>query len=198
MSRSRRTTRIVQVPSQVATGPGDIEALTAKHQEDIYTANSKKIVLQKQVKRLFEQKAAFESNKMKERHKNELEDQLARSLESNRVVTKDLQKAFEEAKFYIERMHQMNYSLEQEPSKYADVDLEIKMRDERCSNLATRADACLDALDKLENKSKEDQQAACTETADLRITPGMQHTKTECLEISKETLQCQSEETLTC
>ena len=50
------------------------------------------------------------------------------------------------------------------------------------------------ALDKLEEKSKEDQQAACTETADLRTTPGKQDTKTGCLETSKEILQPQSEE----
>lgn len=68
----------------------------------------------------------------------------------------------------------MNYALEQEPSKYADVDFEIKMRDERYSNLGKRADAQLDVLDKLEKKSKEDQQAACTKTSDLRITLGMQ------------------------
>lgn len=51
----------------------------------------------------------------------------------------------------------MNYALEQELSKYADVDFEIKMRDERYSNLGRRADAQLDVLDKLEKKSKEDQ-----------------------------------------
>ena len=76
-------------------------------------------------------------------HKNELEYQLAQSLESNRVGGKDLQKAFKEVELQKQRMHYLNYALEQEPSKYADVDLEIKMRDERCSSLATRADACL-------------------------------------------------------
>lgn len=40
----------------------DMEALEAKHQEEIRAANSKKLVLQKRVKKLVEQKAALEND----------------------------------------------------------------------------------------------------------------------------------------
>lgn len=248
----------------------DIAALNEQYQQDVDAANSKKLVLQKRVKKLLEQKVACETdleaknatieqavaasryyqdnydrikkeyallsatilrdrflpssssaNDLQQEntrlcnlvaslssenerlnsmlqdthtHNKSLEDQVTQSLESNRVLGKHLQKCYKDAELYIQRMHHLNNALNQEPGKYADVDREIKLRDQRYTDLELRAGECFTALIQLEKKSTEDQEAACAEVADLKTRLEKQETDIASLKASKVTFQRHSEE----
>lgn len=197
----------------------DMEALESKHQEEILAANSKKLVLQKRVKKLLQQKS--EDNALREENirlsnlvaslvsRNEelnavlqstqdqneqLECQLLESEDKNRLVAGNLQRAIQEAEVYRYRAYQLEYALEQQLGKYADVDREIQLRDQRYSDLELRAMDCLTAMTELEKKCFEGHEAACAEATDLKARLGKQDVEIELLKASKATFQHQSEE----
>lgn len=123
-----------------------------------------------------------------------LEEQLAQALESDHAMGKKLRKAYEDAEYYIQQMHRLNYALEQEPGKYADINREIDLRDQRCSDLMIKWGSCSDELVELEKKSAEDKQAAHAEVAFLKAEVKKYEHKMEDLEAAKETFQRQSED----
>lgn len=118
----------------------DMEAFKAEHEEEILAANAKKLVLQKRVKQLLEDKLANdlrqenlrlrnllptmglkneESNEILQnaRRQNELlEGQLAESQASNNLITENLLQARQASDYYRNRMNQFNYVLEQQPA----------------------------------------------------------------------------------
>lgn len=98
----------------------------------------------------------------------QLEAQLAESLDSSRLVTKNLLQARDEADYHRNRTYQLEYALEQQPGKYADVDREIELRDHRYSDLEFKAGECLTAMSELEKKCLEGHEAACAEIAGLK------------------------------
>ena len=177
----------------------ELEALKVEHQQDRDTANSKKIVLQKRVKKLLEQKAAIEPDesylmlRTAQIKAEFLEGQLAQSRESNRVVAQHLQKALRDGEFYWQKMRELNYALEQEPGKYADVEREIKIRDERFSDQERRTREYIDETNELLKTRRQAHEAACAEAADLRTKLEKASIDIACLKASKADFQHQSE-----
>lgn len=198
----------------------ETEALKARHQEEILAANSKKLVLQKRVKKLLEQKSTNdlreenvrlcnlvatlgseneESNAMLQsaRTQNQqLQGQLAESLDTNSLVRKNLLRACQDAEYYRNRSYQLNYTLEQQPGKHADVDCEIKLRDHRYSDLELKAGACLTAMSELEKKCLEGHKSDCAEVADLKTRLQKQDAEIASLKASKDIFQRHSEEVI--
>ncbi|MCJ1423087.1 hypothetical protein MMC29_000968 [Sticta canariensis] len=179
----------------------ELEALKAEHQQDLDTANSRKIVLQKRVKKLLEQneKAAIEHDESYLKLRTAqikaefLEGQLAQSRESNRVVAQHLQKALRDGEYYWQKTRELNYALEQEPGKYADVEREIKIRDERFSDQEQKTRDYIDETNELLEMRRKAQEAACTEASDLRTKLEKASIDIACLKASKADFQHQSE-----
>lgn len=177
----------------------ELEALKVEHQQDRDTANSKKIVLQKRVKKLLEQKAAIEHGesylmlRTAQIKAEFLEGQLAQSRESNRVVAQHLQKALRDGEFYWQRMRDLNYALEQEPGKFVDVQREIKIRDERFSDQVQRSREYIDETNELLKTRRQAHETACAEAGDLRTKLEKANIDIACLKASKADFQHQSE-----
>lgn len=192
----------------------DMEALEAKHQEELLAANSKKLVLQKRVKKLLQQKS--EENALREENirlsnlvallvsrteesnavlqctqdqNEQLECQLLESQDMARLLARNLQKACEASEVYRYRAYQLDYALQQQPGKYADVDCEIQLRDQRYSDLELRATQCLTAMTELEEKCFKDHEGACAEATDLKARLGKQDVEIELLKASKGSFQ---------
>lgn len=196
----------------------EVEALKAMHLKEILAANSKKLELQKRVKKLLGQISTNnhrqgnvrlcnfvaslsseneESNADLETahsHRQQLESELSESLELNCLVAKNLQRACRRAEFYRNRMYQLNYALEKQPGKYADVDREIKLKDQRYSDLELRAGDSLTAMSEVEKKCTEDHEADCAKVAEFKIRLPEQDADIASLKASKASLQQNSEE----
>lgn len=230
----------------------EMEALEAKHQEDIAAANAKKLVLQKRVKKLLlEQKATLEKEGKNLEAKNtdssanvpgdrhlpssssatnleqdnlrlsnlvaslgsqieefkensrdaheqiqKLESELAMSMDSKDFLTSHLQEAYKDAETFRVKVKHLNWTLAQEPGKYADVGREIELRDQRYTVLEKRAGECSAALTALEKKSIDDQEAARAEVTALETRLKKQDADIADLETSKAHFQLQSEKVL--
>ena len=196
----------------------DMEALKAEHEEEILAANAKKLVLQKRVKKLLEDKSANdlrqenlrlrnlvatmglkneESNEILQNARRQnglLEGQLAESQASNSLITENLLQARQASDYYRNRINQFNYVLEQQPGKYADVNREIELRDQRYSDLELKAGECPTAMSELEKKCLGDHEAACAEVADLKTKLQKQDADIASLEESKVIFQQHSED----
>ena len=164
----------------------ELEALKVEHQRDLDTVNSKKIVLQKRVKKLSEQRAT-------QIKADNLEGQLAQSQESNRAMAQHLQKALRDGEFYWQRVRDLNYALEQQPGKYVDVEREIKIRDERFCDLERKWCEYTDETKELLKTRDEAYEAACAEAGDLRTKLEKATIDIACLKASKADFQHQSE-----
>lgn len=141
----------------------DMEALEAKHQEQLLAANSKKLVLQKRVKKLLQQKS--EENALREENirlsnlvasfasrieesnavlqctqdqNEQLECQLLESQDMARLLARNLQKACEASEVYRYRAYQLDYALQQQPCKDADVKMRLAAADEEIWGLRRR------------------------------------------------------------
>lgn len=90
----------------------------------------------------------------------------------------------------------MNYTLEQQPGKHADVDCEIELRDHRYSDLEVKAGACLTAMSELEKKCLEGHKSDCAEVADLKTRLQKQDAEIASLKASKGIFQRHSEEVI--
>lgn len=189
-----------------------METLKAMQLKEILAANSKKLELQKRVKKLLGQISTNnhrqenvrlcnfvaslsseneESNadlQTAHSHRQQLEGELSESLELNCLVAKNLQRACRHAEFYRNRMYQLNYALEKQPGKYADVDREIKLKDQRYSDLELRAGECLTAMSEVEKKCTEDHEADCAKVAEFKTRLPKQDADTASLKASKATL----------
>lgn len=135
-----------------------------------------------------------------QRHGDDLEGQLAESLESQRALANHLQKAHHEAEMYFSRMHWLNYELEdqqgdeEQPAKYVDPDLELELRDARYAELRTSSRTNLKALRELMTRAKADKAAASLKIALLKAELEARDDRRACLEESKDTFQRQCEE----
>ena len=198
----------------------EIEALKAKSKADLDAANSKKVVLQKRVKKLLEEKSAMdlrqenirlsnlvaslsskneesdETLEYTERQNQELESQLANSVDKTHFLAQNLQKVRQEADNYRNRMNQLSYALEQQPGKYVDLDREIRLRDQRYCDLELRAGECFSAMSELEKKCTEGHEADCAKIAELTIRLQKQDADILALKASKATFQRNSEEVI--
>ncbi|MCJ1469466.1 hypothetical protein MMC07_008099 [Pseudocyphellaria aurata] len=239
------------------------EALKAKHRAEIRAISSKKVVLQRRLKKLSEQKASsgndsrvqnaaakhavntswhfpgnYDEIKEKDsstttdcqqpgsakglqeqntqlrdllasmrlrkkdltealrhtrRHNNGLNDQIILSQASNRLVANEVQKARRDVELLIQRMNHIEFTLKQEPCKYADLKLEIKKRDEKYDKLAIKAGQKLTLLKRLEIRSEEYQATACAEIAELKIMLGLHRAEMKDLVVAQRAFQRQSE-----
>lgn len=88
----------------------------------------------------------------------------------------------------------MSYALEQQPGKYVDVDREIKLRDQRYSDLELRAGECFTAMNELEKKCAEGHKADRAKIAELTMRLQKQDADIVALMASKATFQRHSEE----
>ena len=122
--------------------------------------------------------------------------ELAQSREHNRLVAQNLQKASQEAEFYRDRAYAINYALGQEPGKYTDFDHEIRLRDQRFSDLEIKAADCFAASRELEKRSMEEQEAARAKVLALQTRLGQQELDMAWLEASKSLFQTRSEEVI--
>lgn len=122
-----------------------------------------------------------------------LESDLAKSIESEDFLASHLQETYKDAETFRVRVKHLNWTLDQEPGKYADVDREIELRDQRYAVLDKRAGECFAALTALEKKSIDDQEAARAEIAGLETRLKKQDADIADLEMSKADFQLQFE-----
>ncbi|MCJ1465277.1 hypothetical protein MMC07_003893 [Pseudocyphellaria aurata] len=123
-----------------------------------------------------------------------LKEQLAQALESDRDMAKKLRKAYEDGEVYIQRMHHLNYALEQQPGKYADITREIELRDHKCSDLMSKWQACSDQLTEERNKWAKEKQIADANAAVTAADLIKNENEIAYLEMSKESYQRQYED----
>ena len=187
----------------------DLEDLKAQHRRALDAAGSTKLVLQKRVKKLVEEKASSsadinslttknnESNVLLQSAQSKaevLESRLTQSRESIRVLAKHYDTSCREAVHYLEKMRAFNLALEQEPGKYVDVNREIKIRDERFLNLRAETFLYGAEMKKVLHKNREDIEVARAEAAELRDKLEERTTDVAYLKASRAEFKRQSEE----
>lgn len=123
-----------------------------------------------------------------------LESRLVQSRESNRVGAKHYQTVCREAAFYMDRMRAFNFALEQEPGKYADVNREIKIRDERYFDLRAEMFSYGADMKKILAERRKDVEVARAEAAELREKLEERNTDVAYLKASRADFKHQSEE----
>ena len=93
---------------------------------------------------------------------------LQEAQKTNEILKIALTKAEKQARFYENRMHGLNYALEQSPDRVAADNAMIEAKDSMFSRLEEKAGECYSAYVALEKSSRQDKERAEMEIAELK------------------------------
>lgn len=175
---------------------GDLDEMLAELSADHHVEQSRSVLERDQdhlVNLLGSVYRRYKKSKVTLQATQEINDRLASELdeskERNKLVGRNLYRACQEAEYYREKMHHLNFVLEDEPGKYSDFDHEMELRDKRFSDLELRAAECSTEMARVE-KDRED---AYAEVAELNKILAEQDNNITWLIASKSEFQAKSE-----